>query len=261
MLDLLRGALRSTRRLREPLVRMILSYRGVACTVNGIPLRIEPGGRALFTEIYDPGASAYLREQLRDGMEVWNVGANVGVYTLQLAHLVGRTGRVVAFEPNPATRAVLSRNVARNAMQSRVEIIPWAVGATVGTVDFFAAGIDGRSRPGSPNPEISESVRIEVPITTLDAFAAARGRTPALVMMDIEGWEVAALQGARSLLGSACFVVEFHPNAWEWSGHSRADLEALLASAQLTARPVSGQGDPLAEYGQVVLEPRPRVSW
>jgi hypothetical protein len=61
MLGLLIGAARSVRRLREPLVRARLSRRGVACTVNGIPLRVDPAGRYLFTETYDPGAAALLR--------------------------------------------------------------------------------------------------------------------------------------------------------------------------------------------------------
>ena len=255
MFDLLIQAAPSVwRRVREPLVRALLARRGAARTVNGIPMRVDPVGRQAFTETYDSGAAAYLRGALGPGMEVWNVGANVGVYTLQLAHHVGAAGRVVAFEPNPASRAVLSRNIARNSLQARVEIVPAAVGAAAGTIEFFATGIDGRSRPGAPNPEMAQSHRIQVPVVTLDAFAAGRGRLPALVMMDIEGWEVAALQGARALLGTSRFVVELHPNAWAWSGHSRADLEALLAAAQLSARPVSGQRDPLGEHGQVVLE-------
>ena len=91
-------------------------------------------------------------------------------------------------------------------------------------------------------------------MTTLDAFAAARGRMPDLVVMDIEGWEIAALEGARSLLGRTRFIVELHPDAWQWSGHTRADLEGLLDPAGLEARPLSGQRDPLGEHGQVVLK-------
>ena len=94
-----------------------------------------------------------------------------------------------------------------------------------------------------------------MPVTTLDVFAAGRGRLPDLVMMDIEGWEIAALQGAGSLLGKARFVVELHPGAWQWSGHTRAGFESLLAVHHLTARPLSGQSDPLGELGQVALEP------
>jgi FkbM family methyltransferase len=239
---------------RERIVRLLLARRGIARTVNGIPLRVDPVGRHVFTASYDEGAAACLRTHLRAGMEAWNVGANIGVYVLQLAHHVGASGRVVAFEPNPAARAVLARNIARNALQSRVEVVASAVGAAPGRVDFYSAGADGMGRAGRPNPRLPATDRIEVPVTTLDAVASSRERRPDLVVMDIEGWEIAALEGARSLLGRTCFIVELHPDAWQWSGHTRADLERVLESAGLAARPLSGQRDPLGEHGQVLLE-------
>ena len=245
------GALR---RWREWIVRTVLARRGIARTVNGIPLRVDPIGRHVFTPVYDEGAATYLRGYLREGMEAWNVGANIGVYALQLAHHVGAAGRVVAFEPNPEARAVLLRNIAHNSLQGRVEVVPSAVGSAPGTVDFYTSGADGMGRAGRPNPQLARTDRIEVPVTTLEAFAAARGRMPDLVMMDIEGWEIAALEGARALAGRTRFIVELHPDAWQWSGHSRADLERLLDSAGLQAVPLSGQRDPLGELGQVVLE-------
>ena len=246
-------------RWREPAVRALLSRRGARRTVNGVALRVDPAARHTFTPTYDAGAAEYLRQHLGAGMEAWNVGANVGVYTLQLAARVGPAGRVVAFEPNPAARAVLTRNVALNACQDRVEIVPSAVGAEPGSVDFFTSGADGMGRAGRPNPQLPRTVRIHVPVTTLDTFAAACGRRPDLVVMDIEGWEIAALQGARSLLPFTRFIVELHPDAWQWSGHTRADLETLIAAAGLTVTAVSGQADPLGEHGQVVLSAREQV--
>ena len=129
-------------RWREWIVRTVLARRGIARTVNGIPLRVDPIGRHVFTPVYDEGAATYLRGYLRDGMEAWNVGANIGVYALQLAHHVGAAGRVVAFEPNPEARAVLLRNIAHNSLQGRVEVVPSAVGSAPGTVDFYTSGAD-----------------------------------------------------------------------------------------------------------------------
>src|SRR5688572_7146065 len=159
------------RRWRERAVRALLSRRGARRTVNGVVLRVGRASRHTFTPTYAAGATGYLRQHLRAGMEAWNVGANVGVYTLQLADRVGPDGRVVAFEPNPAARAVLTRNVALNAYQARVEIVPSAVGAEAGRVDFFTSGADGMGRAGRPNPQLSRTARIQVPVTTLDAFA------------------------------------------------------------------------------------------
>ena len=242
--------------LRQAVLRMVTLGRGVPRVVNGIPLRVDIAGRHTFTPVYDAGATAYLRERIRDGDEVWNVGANVGVYALQLAHWVGPAGRVVAFEPNPAARAVLSRNVRFNGLDRRIEVVAAAVGAAPGTVEFFISGTDGMGRAGLPNPRLRHPRRITVPVTTLDDVARQRRTAPAMVVMDIEGWEIAALQGARALLATTPFVMELHPNAWQWSGHTRADLDAIIAAERLTVVPLSGQAEPLGDYGQVVLEPR-----
>jgi FkbM family methyltransferase len=242
--------------LRQAVLRIVTLGRGVPRVVNGIPLRVDIAGRHTFTPVYDAGATAYLRERIREGDEVWNVGANVGVYALQLAHWVGAAGKVVAFEPNPAARAVLARNVRFNRLDRRVEIVAAAVGAVPDTVEFFISGTDGMGRAGLPNPRLRHPRRITVPVTTLDDEARERRARPAMVVMDIEGWEIAALQGGRALLATTPFVMELHPNAWQWSGHTRADLEAIIAGEQLTVVPLSGQAHPLDDYGQVVLAPR-----
>lgn len=243
-------------RLREMAVRAVLSPFGVTRIVNGTPLRVHPVSRHVFAPEYDPGATAYLRRTIRPGSEVWNVGANVGVYVLQLAHWVGPRGRVVAFEPNVAARRLLRRNVRFNHLQERVEIVAAAVGAEEGEAEFFTAGADGMGRAGHPNPQLAHARRTRVPVCTLDAFAGRAGRRPSLVVMDVEGWEIAALAGARALLDTTPFVVELHPDAWQWSGHARTDLESLLAAHDLEAVALSGQRDPLGEHGQAVIAPR-----
>jgi hypothetical protein len=51
-------------------------------------------------------------------------------------------------------------------------------------------------------------------------------------------------------------IVELHPNAWAWSGHTRDQLEAMMLALHLEAIPLSGQTDPLAQLGQVWLRRR-----
>lgn len=239
--------------LRERAIQALTSRRGVPRIVNGMPLRVDARSRRTFTADYDAPVADYLRRRVAAGSEVWNVGANVGVFTLQLAHWVGPRGRVVAFEPNPAAAAMLERNVRLNGFEDRVAVARAAVGAAPGTVEFFVSGTDGMGRAGTPNPQLTTARPVTVAVTTLDREAASRGRMPAVVMMDIEGWEIAALQGAGTLIGHTTFVVELHPSAWGWSGHGRGDLEAFLAAHRLDAEPLSGQRDPLGELGQVAL--------
>ena len=241
--------------LREILIRAFFRTRGIPRVVNGVSLRVAPAVRALFTPDYDRPLADFLRDRVRVGDEVWNVGANVGIWTLQMASWVGSAGTVVAFEPNPATVAVLRDNVRLNGLEARVEIVQSAVGEHEGQVAFFAAGTDGMSRAGQANPALGETTTLTVAVTTLDRVAAARGTTPSWIVMDIEGWELHALRGARHVLSRSHIVVEMHPSAWPWSGHSRSDFEQLLTELRLRAVPISGQRDALADYGHIHLEP------
>ena len=79
MFDLLMHAAPSAwRRAREPLVRALLARRGAARTVNGIPLRVDPVGGHVFTPTTTRDG-CLAAPHLREGMEAWNVGANIGV--------------------------------------------------------------------------------------------------------------------------------------------------------------------------------------
>ena len=243
MFDLLMHAAPSAwRRAREPLVRALLARRGAARTVNGIPLRVDPVGRHVFTPIYDEGAAACLRTHLREGMEAWNVGR-----TSAFTHSSSRTWSAPPGASSPSSRTrrrvtcwcAISRAI-RCSRASKSCRRPWGRARHGGLLHL------GRRRHGSRRPAQSPIVRDgsdEVPVTTLDAFASARGRLPDLVVMDIEGWEIAALEGARSHLGRTRFIVELHPDAWQWSGHTRRSRRAARfrwaggAPAQRPARP------------------------
>jgi hypothetical protein len=84
------------------------------------------------------------------------------------------------------------------------------------------------------------------------------GQTPECVVIDIEGLEIGALLAADRLLASEPFpllLLELHPNAWTLFGHSRQDLEDLLKRYRLRVDALSGQTDPLSDYGQVLIAP------
>ena len=108
---------------REQVIRALTRRRGVERRVNGTPFRVASPARALFTEDYDRPLADFLKSRIRPGDDVWNVGANVGIWVLQIATWVGEGGRVVAFEPNAETAATLRENIRLNGFESRVEVV------------------------------------------------------------------------------------------------------------------------------------------
>jgi FkbM family methyltransferase len=249
------------RRLR-PLYESLLDWqgggRGIEWEINGELYRIDPRHRHRLGHNYDAPVAAFLRGRVAPGALCLDVGANVGVYVLQFARWSGPTGRVVAFEPNPAARVILGRHVRMNGLAEQVTVAPAAVGAGAGEAVLFAAGADGMSRLGAPNKEIADRVSpLSVPVVTLDAYCQSEGLEPDWLLVDIEGFEIAALEGARGLIqrrrGSLGIIVEMHPDVWESAATTRERAEALLAELGLEALPLMGQADPLGEHGLVHL--------
>lgn len=250
---------RRLRPVREWALEAAYGHRGLVRRVNGVPLRILPQYRWAFPPAYDAHVAEYLRQRVRPGSVCVNVGANLGVYALQFAHWSAPGGRVYAFEPNPRTAAVLRRHVELNGLADRICVVERAVAEQPGTATFHAAGTDGMSRLGTPNPELPvPAAAVNVQVDSLDHFCASEGIRPAALMIDVEGFECAVLRGAGTVFAAGtppAAVVEMHPNAWAAAGSDRAAFEALLAEYRLQAVPLSGQRDPLADYGHVALEP------
>lgn len=242
----------------EALLDIVTLGRGFQRTVNGTDrFNVDPRLRHLFPEIYEPAVWAFLRSRVKPGDVVLNVGAHVGLYTLGAAAWSAPGGRVVAFEPNPATRLILEDHVRRNGAEDRVEVIAAAAGASESEASFAAEAVEGTSRIGEPNPESrTPATMLTVRVTTIDAVCRERALKPAWIIMDVEGLEGDALEGARSVLAGAAppgVVVEFHPHLWRSAGWSRARMEELVASHALVPVPIAGQRDPWTEAGVVFL--------
>jgi FkbM family methyltransferase len=250
---------RTLRPAYESILDVSAKGRGIPWEINGVTYRIDPHHRHRLGQTYDAPVAAFIRERMRPGSICLDVGANVGVYVLQFAHWSGERGRVIAFEPNPSAREALQRHIELNDLSERVEVVPAAVGARCGSATLFAAGADGMSRLGAPNELIADRVEeISVPVVALDDFCEARGLRPDWLFMDIEGFEIAVLAGARQLIKERGpdlnIVVEMHPNVWVSADTTRIGAEQLLADLELYAVPLTGQTDPLNEHGLVHLE-------
>lgn len=249
------------RRLRpayESILQSVSGDDGVDWMINGVSFRVTPQYRHQLPPNHDAAIASFLRKRVRPGAVCVNVGANVGVYVLQFANWSGPDGQVIAFEPNPVARKALLRHVELNHLQDRTLVSAAAVGDRLGRATLYAADADGMSRLGAPNKLISDRTSpVEVEITTLDVFFAQCLLRPDWMLIDIEGYEIAALEGARKLIerrgAGLNIVVEMHPDVWASANTSRERAESILSSLGRRPVPLSGQRDPLGEYGLVYL--------
>lgn len=162
----------------------------------------------------------WLRRVVKPGACVIDVGANVGQMTLEAAHLVGPTGRVIAIEPAPGNVRVLRRHVIENGFENRVTIIEAACGARDNDkviLHILGDAVDSVGSGHSQSKHSTEmpSIELQVPVVTIDSVA--KENPPAVVKIDVEGAELSVLDGASVTLKTyqPALQIGFHPFAFE----------------------------------------------
>lgn len=156
----------------------------------------------------EPGTLRWLATA-RPGDVVYDVGANIGLYTLVAARAVGPLGRVYAFEPHAANLVSLLRNVAINQFNDRVTILASALGAVHGLATFNYAQLRSGSSGSQLGHAVAESGEAFTPlaaelkhVATIDGLLKGRHLRPAnLVKIDVDGNEPAVLAGMSRFLG------------------------------------------------------------
>jgi FkbM family methyltransferase len=253
------SAIRKLRPAYEFVLDSMTAGSGIPWEVNGVTFYIDPRYRHQLGQDYDAPVAAFLRERIKPGALCLDVGANIGVYVLQLAHWSRPDGRVIAFEPNPGALRLLRKHIKLNGLADRVEVVPSAVAASSGTAIMYAADADGMSRLGAPNKALMGRVsEIKVPVVTLDEYCRQNAILPDWLLIDIEGFEFAALSGARELIASRGtklgIIVEMHPNVWDSANTTVDQAKSLLSEFHLGLEPLTGQQNPLTEYGLAYLK-------
>jgi len=230
---------RPMKRAYEAVLDRLAGSRLVARFPHGESVRLAAAFRHVMWNGQEYEA---FRREIAPGNLVLDVGANLGAYTLLFGHWVGATGRVVAFEPAPEPRRGLERHVALNGMAGRVVVRAEAVSAAKGTARFGGTGPNGHDR-------LTDSTEgsFEVTTTSIDAFCEETRTRPHLIKVDVEGAELAVLQGARETIRAAGpglkLFVEMHPELWPALGTSRDAMTAELAFQRLRPERLDGSPD------------------
>ena len=177
---------------------------------------------------YEPVVSRTIRGLLKPGGVFVDVGANYGWHSLGAARTVGPGGRVISIEPNPRNAGLLRRSAAANGF-SHLTVVAVAAGDADG---FGALETDGSNgRIVAIDTEITEALACSfvVPLRRLDGILEIDVDRPVDVMkIDVEGFELAALNGGRAVIerDRPVIVTEFFPRALLATG--RIDPELYL---------------------------------
>lgn len=203
----------------------------------------------------------FFLERVKPGDFVLDIGGHVGQYAVFFGSLVGESGRVISFEPDPKARETLLANLELNGLANRVDVEALALFDQEGTHTFFSKGADSMSslaRSGLGENALSPDVS-EYTVATMRLDDYLEGKNlghPQWVKLDTEGAEVNILKGATAVLESdATIVCELHPYVWEEFGTSFDELMNLITDAGRTVEYL----DPSmrikdgASYGSVII--------
>jgi FkbM family methyltransferase len=221
-------------RLVRALFDVVLPPRGLVLVrvqrgpLSGMVLELDPRTQIdVVVGRYERRVARIVERVLTTGQTAFDIGAHLGYFTLMMALVVGRDGRVVSFEPDPTVMEGLGRNLRRNGAQAEAEILllPAAVDDRPGRSGFVAG------RETSRGKLVTGLGDIEVETMMLDDVARQFGR-PRLAKIDVEGRELGVLRGASETLRAreTVFVIEAHSG-----GTERACRELMTSFAYDTA--------------------------
>ena len=184
---------------------------------HGLKFMAFPDSSAASSVIYfdslpDFDEMQFIKMHLKSGDHFIDIGANVGIYSLLAASLVGNHGSVEAFEANPKTAEKLSMQFDLNKLQN-VRLHEVAVADKEGESQFDLTGDDCTAHIAGLNSDTTNLATVKT--VTLDKCLPEKSY--AMGKMDIEGAEILALKGAEIMLKTA------NPPIWqlELAGYSK----------------------------------------
>jgi FkbM family methyltransferase len=183
--------------------------------IDGLTFYLSPRnsyltGVVLSTGTYEPEETRLFRSKCRRGDTVIDVGANVGWYTIIASKLVGKNGRVIAFEPDPESFALLKRNVLANGCDNAI-LEQKALSNTAGTLTLH---LDEENKVMHSTVFDTKGAAIKVEALRLDDYLENRFKNVDFVKIDVEGAEPMVLEGMQRTIQShpgIRLVIEFAP--------------------------------------------------
>jgi FkbM family methyltransferase len=205
------------RRLVERMSRGMVLRRHLPAEFNRLAIYVSPEAGLRYwrrhLEKVDPPLLRMVRELVKPGSIVWDVGANVGLFCFSAAALAGPSGSVLAIEPDLWLANLLGKS-ARHAHLSKqtaqVDVVCAAITETPGIcqlqiVERSRASNHLSQAQGSTQAEGVRHTQQSVAVS-LD-FLQAHFPAPTLLKIDVETAEIGVLRGASRLLQTARPVI------------------------------------------------------
>lgn len=227
------------------ILNALYSKRGLPWRVHDEVVRVDPRARHLVPHEPEPALVGFLKQAIRPGDVVLDIGAFAGIYAVLAARWSAPAGRVIAFEPTPSSAALARRHLAFNDLgPDRVQLVEAAVSDLAGRAPLHVYDDSAMPFVNSLVPAVDTDrppVIRDVAVVTIDDVCREMGIVPSIIRMDVQGAEIHALRGARETIRAArrlALVIEMHPQCWPAFGVTEQSARETLSDLGLTARPL-----------------------
>jgi len=223
-------------RLLNKLIASAPALKGdfTCCLENGEKLELrheEELGRVISVlGTYEPGELKYIREVLRPGDSVFDVGANIGVFSIVMATSVGDQGYVYSVEPHPRNIDRIHGHIRTNNLNN-IQVFGVAAGSVAGQLNLVSgddaayASMENSTELLGVDPTGKQSISVSV--QTLDSIWKNLGSPSIkLVKIDVEGAELSVLKGSSQVLKECKPIILIEAN--DFSHLERIKVELSL---------------------------------
>ncbi len=208
---------------------------------------IEPRYEGGHYGTHEPPVQKLLVANLKLGNCFYDIGAHTGFFSVLAAVLVGRSGAVVAVEPDRRNASLLRETVARNSLGPNVAVVEQALSSFEGT-SRFASAVSGPNSNTGMSKMVDDDLpgSYEVSCVTMNKLAETFP-APNVIKMDVEGAESEVLKGAARIFESVrpLLICEVHD-----------ELNATFICPWLRERSYS-----VKWLGQTQIFPRQLIAW
>jgi len=175
---------------------------------------------SIYFEMTDMRHEAYelslFKQELQDANIVFDIGANIGLYSLVASRAIKNEGKVYSFEPDPISFSNLQHNIEGNSIQN-VILINKAVSSKNGLAKLSSSYSETMRTLNylTTTPENSKKT-IDIETISLDDFFKTRSQKVDVIKIDVEGWEFEAFKGMTNLIktnSTLKIFLEFDPYA------------------------------------------------
>ena len=181
--------------------------------------------------VYEPLETKWVKNNVNGGDIVLDVGANIGYYSLMLSRLVGKTGHVFSFEPEPSNFELLKKNILINNF-TNIQAENVALSDHDGSTKLFISEMRTGMHRIYPSRFCTEKF-VETKMISLDNYFKDNEflEKISFIKMDVEGSELGVLKGMKKIFEKSenlKILMEFVPSCMREFGSEPSELLSIL---------------------------------